>query len=120
MAAAVVAAIMDSAAGANASAAARILSKHAEYVLGLSATPVYNYGDEIYNVLESLSPGCLGEWQEFSREWLGWDGRKVKDPKALGSFLREKYLMVRRTRAEFDAAWGCYTVYGLGGDRPRQ
>jgi SNF2 family DNA or RNA helicase len=80
--------------------AAQELSRQVEYCLGLSATPIYNYGNEIYNVLDSIKPGCLGKWEDFSREWLGWGDKRVVDPKALGSYLRENFLMVRRTRDE--------------------
>lgn len=84
--------------------AARI-AQLANYKLGLSATPVYNYGGEIYNIMNILSPGCLGTFSEFVREWCsdthyGDDKIKVKDPKALGSYLRENYLLIRRTRQE--------------------
>jgi len=77
--------------------AANILQENAEYVLGLSGTPVYNYGNEIFNILNLIKPGCLGEWSDFSREWLAWE-KKVKNPEALGSYLREQHLMLRRTR----------------------
>lgn len=81
-------------------AAGQALSESVGYCLGLSATPVYNYGNEAYNVLSLLSPGCLSDWEEFSREWVGGDGKRILDPKALGSYLRERFLMIRRTREE--------------------
>jgi SNF2 family DNA or RNA helicase len=78
------------------------LSKSVDYCMGLSATPIYNFGDEIYNVLNVINPLCLGRRTEFMREWTTSWGRhnKVKDPQALGSYLREKFLFLRRTRAE--------------------
>lgn len=86
-------------AGSNKYCAAKILSQNATYSLGLSATPIYNMGNEIFAVLNLLNPGCLGLYYDFAREWL--EGEKaVKDPKSLGSYLREKGLMLRRTRAE--------------------
>ncbi len=79
--------------------AAKVLSNHVEYVVGLSATPIYNYANEIFNVLDLIKPGCLGDCSGFEREWTR-NGKVVKDPKALGTFLRENFLMLRRTRAE--------------------
>lgn len=62
--------------------------------MGLTATPVYNYGDEIFNLLEILEPGCLGDSVEFEREWC--TRNRVNDPRALGTHLREHGLMLRR------------------------
>lgn len=83
--------------------AAKAVADHANFRFGLSATPVYNYGGEIFNVMNVLSPGSLGDWNEFQREWCGesWGNKPiVKDSKALGSYLRESGLMLRRTRVE--------------------
>lgn len=79
--------------------AANILSQHAQYRLGLSATPIYNYGSEIFNILKMLDPSVLGGWDEFLREWCR-DDRQVSDPEALGSYLREQNIMLRRTKRE--------------------
>jgi hypothetical protein len=81
------------------SQAARVVSWKAEFALGLSATPVYNYGDEIFNVYKVLKPGALGSFDDFAREWCGY-AREVKNPKALGTYLREQHLFLRRTRAD--------------------
>lgn len=71
---------------------------------GLSATPVYNYGGEIYNVLRCIVPDTIGTFEEFSREWCDGAGRsmkpKLKDPAAFGSHLKEHHIMLRRTRAD--------------------
>jgi len=80
----------------------------ARYVIGNSATPVYNYGGEIFNILDVLAPGALGTREEFHREWCGEDrpthphDRKVavRNPAALGGWLRDEGLLLRRTRAE--------------------
>lgn len=79
--------------------AAKIVTEKADYVLGLSATPIYNFGDEIYNVLDLINPGCLGNWGDFAREWCSFENR-IKDPKALGTYLRENFLFLRRTRKD--------------------
>lgn len=71
--------------------------------LGLSATPIFNYGGEIYNVLEVLRPGALGTPEEFYQTHCHGSYRTdpvVRDPKALGSYLRENFLMIRRTRKD--------------------
>jgi len=78
---------------------AMALSDNVEYVLGLSATPIYNYGDEIFNVLSIIKKGCLGYHDDFMREWTGYS-KIVKEPQALGTYLREQLLMLRRTRKE--------------------
>lgn len=79
--------------------AAYILSQYAQYRLGLSATPIYNYGSEIFNILKMLDPSVLGGWDEFLREWCR-DDKQVTDPEALGSYLREQNIMLRRTKRE--------------------
>lgn len=85
--------------GSNRYCAAAALSESAEYVSGYSATPIYNMGDEIYNVLDVIDPGCLGEIGDFMREWTHY-GDRVLDPDALGSYLRDNFLLLRRTRKE--------------------
>lgn len=82
-------------------AAAKSISKACEYVLGLSATPVYNYGIEVFNVLKVISPDIMPSRDEFLREWcLGDFKGRVQDPKALGAWLRDQQVLLRRTRAE--------------------
>lgn len=77
------------------------LSVNAEYVQGLTNTPMYNYAIEIFNVLNVIKKDCLGDRYDFLREWMGGYGRRtVEDPNALGAYLRENFLMLRRTRKE--------------------
>lgn len=84
--------------------AAEYLVERMTFRLGLSATPIYNYGGEIYSILNILKPGCLGTHGEFLNEWCGQvdaKGRaKLKDPKAFGTWAREQFLMIRHTRQE--------------------
>jgi len=75
--------------------AAAVLSACANVVQGLTATPIYNYGDEIYEIMQFIEPGLLGDRGEFFREWCS--GKIVRDPAALGTYLRDKGYFLRRT-----------------------
>ena len=95
--------------GTNKYQAAAAVAGAAAMRIGLSATPIYNYGAEIYSVLDAISPDSLGTRGEFYKEWCGGanpgndqDRNKicVADPVALGTYLREMGLMIRRTRLE--------------------
>ena len=81
-----------------------MIADAATWRLGLSATPIYNYGVEFYNVLRVVNPDALGSKEEFLREWCvrsyNVDKSKIADPKAFGSYLREQGLMLRRTKKD--------------------
>lgn len=84
-------------------AAAQAFARQAQLVLGLSGTPIYNYGEEIWRICDFLEEGSLGDWWDFVREWCkpGPGGKwVVRDPQALGTFLRESHLALRRTRTD--------------------
>ncbi|MBW7932137.1 MAG: hypothetical protein H3C62_00720 [Gemmatimonadaceae bacterium] len=49
--------------------AASLVAADAEYVMGWTATPIYNYGGEIWSVLNAINELCLGTMESFSREW---------------------------------------------------
>lgn len=68
--------------------------------IGLTATPIYNYGSEIWELMNIIRPGALGTSAEFREEWCGGYSEKVSDPKVFGSFLRSAGYMLRRTRAD--------------------
>lgn len=91
-------------AGSARYAAAANLCAAVPYRLGLSATPIHNYGSEIFNILNVLKPGALGEPQEFFTEWATRpDARgraKLRDPHAFGAWAREQFLIMRHRRAE--------------------
>ncbi|WP_409286821.1 SNF2-related protein [Pseudomonas guariconensis] len=76
-----------------------VLACNVDFRLGLSATPVYNYGIEIFNIYDVLQCDVLGTRAEFLREWCAND-KQVSDPSALGTYLREQKVFLRRTRAE--------------------
>ncbi|HEX4302850.1 MAG TPA: DEAD/DEAH box helicase [Rhizomicrobium sp.] len=82
----------------RAASAKRLIDDADPITLGLTATPIYNWGIEIWNIMNILRPGLLGSQQEFEREWSP-DGH-VTDPKALGTYLREQHAFVRRTRKD--------------------
>ncbi len=82
--------------------AAKAIAGACRFRLGLSATPIYNYGGEIFNVLNILNPGCLGSWAEFTNEWCIGIGSnmKISAPKAFGAYAREHFMLIRHTREE--------------------
>lgn len=79
--------------------AAMTIAAGADFRLGLSGTPIYNYGDEFHAVLSVLRPDLLGERDEFLREWTG-GGRSISDPAAFGAYIRDESVMLRRSRAD--------------------
>lgn len=81
--------------------AAKVFSDNAALRTGLSGTPIFNYGSEIFNIVKFLNEEILGTWEDFVREWcrMGNGGKwLVKDPDALGSYLRESQIFLRRLR----------------------
>lgn len=82
--------------GTSKGSACHTVSTRAAFRMGLTATPVYNYGDEMHSVMEYIKPDLLGDRYEFLREWTG-GGKQVKDPDALGSYLKDTGYFLRRT-----------------------
>ncbi|NWA11928.1 SNF2-related protein [Pseudomonas gingeri] len=83
--------------------ACKHLASHARLRMGLTATPIYNYGGEFYHVVNVLTPDALGGHDEFLREWcVGVAGEKpkLKDAEQFGTYLRREGIMLRRTRKE--------------------
>lgn len=82
----------------------KLVAEKAELRLGMSATPIYNYGGEFHHVLECVLPGALGTWGEFTTEWCTAHGIRdqmsVNNPQAFGSYLREGGMMLRRRRED--------------------
>lgn len=84
-------------------AAAIELRNVCTYGLGMSATPIYNYGGELWNVMQAIDANVLGSSEEFHREWCSAIGNgkwKVNDPEALGTYLREQNVFLRRTKKD--------------------
>ncbi len=82
--------------------AAQNLATTTSVRVGLSATPIYNNAGETYAIFDALSPGSLGTAAEFEKEWGAQQGNnwRVEDPVALGAYLRDRNLYIRRTRRE--------------------
>lgn len=79
--------------------AAKVLSENVLYRMGCTATPIYNYGTEMWNVMQFIDDKVLGSYADFEREWVDNFGM-IKDPKALGTYLREQHVMLRRLKAD--------------------
>lgn len=87
--------------GTNKYSAASLLSESCENAIGLSGTPIYNQGGEIWNVVNILDFHFLGDWESFSREWCyGYNSAIVAKPELLGEHLRREGLMLRRLKSD--------------------
>lgn len=85
--------------------ASKYLANRAKVRMGLSATPIFNYGAEFFWIVDALIPGALGEYDEFVREWCVGDTgnpgkQRLKSPDDFGAYLRREGIMLRRTRKE--------------------
>ena len=88
-------------AGTEKYSAASLLAEAANRVIGLSGTPIYNRGAEIWNVVNILDYHFLGDYESFTREWCyGYGNQIVAKPELLGEKLREEGMMLRRTKQE--------------------
>jgi hypothetical protein len=75
--------------------ASRKLTEFSSFRMATSATPTYNYGDEIHTVMSYVQPDVFGPRDDFTREWCG-GGKIVTNPDALGSFLVDSGYFLRR------------------------
>jgi len=88
-------------AGTEKYSAASLLSDACETVFGLSGTPIYNRGGEIWNVVNILDFHALGDYESFTREWCyGYGNDLVTKPDLLGEHLRREGLILRRTKEQ--------------------
>ena len=88
-------------AGTEKYSAASLLAEQAERVVGLSGTPIYNRGAEIWNVVNTLDFHFLGDYESFTREWCyGYGNEIVAKPELLGDHLRSEGIMLRRTKQD--------------------
>jgi len=84
---------------------ARSICEAVDFRLGLSATPIYNFGGEMFHVINMIAPDSLGTVAEFAREWCGGEESlnskpKISDPDAFGVYLRDQGLVLRRRRED--------------------
>ena len=87
--------------GTNKYSAASLLSEACENCIGLSGTPIYNNGGEIWNVVNIIDFHFLGDWESFSREWCyGYNSAVVAKPEILGDYLRREGIMLRRLKGD--------------------
>lgn len=95
----------------------RKISERVVYCAGLSGTPIFNHGDEIWSVLDAIYPECLGNSEDFTAEWCGWSG-SVREPGVLHHHLKTRGLMMRRTPEEVGLKFGEASkhVYTLDAD----
>ena len=84
---------------------AKQLALRAPNVLGMSGTPIYNYGEEIWSIMDVLRPDGLGSLDDFKSEWCDWGGR-VREPMVLNSFMKKQGMMLRRTPEEVGMQFG--------------
>lgn len=88
-------------AGTEKYSAASLLAEACDKVIGLSGTPIYNRGGEIWNVVNILDYHFLGDWESFSREWCcGYGNAIVSKPDVLGAYLKREGMMLRRTKQQ--------------------
>lgn len=80
--------------------AASAITALAQNVIGLSGTPIYNHGIEIWSVMNILDHGCLGTKQEFLDKWCNRADGVVADPHVLGSHLRREGMYFRRVKEQ--------------------
>lgn len=78
---------------------ATLISERCENVIGLSGTPIYNKGAEIWNVMNAIEYHCLSDYESFTRAWCTYyQSDVIKDPQLLGDYLKREGLMIRRTK----------------------
>ncbi len=73
-------------------------SEFVKHIIGLSGTPVYNNGGEIWSIANIIRPGLLGTYSEFLAQHCEFVFGKVraKNPKGLYELLRREFLLRRR------------------------
>lgn len=79
------------------------LADAVDFRVGYSATPIYNYGGEFYNIFRCIRPDALGTREEFLMEWCkGNTGRRVliANTSAFRDHLLTSGLMIQRSRKD--------------------
>jgi SNF2 family DNA or RNA helicase len=75
------------------------------YTLGLTGSPVFNTGNDLYSIVDALNPDVLGDERNFVLEWCEYSFTtkkyEVTNPEVLFQFLVEQGYMVRRMRKQY-------------------
>lgn len=83
----------------------KMVSKALPYALGLTGSPVFNTGNDLFSIIDALNPDVLGNSKDFISEWCEYsfntDKYEVKNPEILFRHLVDQGFMVRRTRKEY-------------------
>lgn len=91
--------------GTNKRNVCRVISETTPYVVGLSATPIFNMGEEIWSVMDVISPNCLGDAKDFNSEWASWSGA-IREPSVLHKHLKNMGLILRRSPEDIGLTFG--------------
>ena len=96
--------------GSKRSVAARQVSASAEFVWGLSGTPMTSRPKDLWNAVDTICPGRFGNFFAYGLRYCDAHKENVTPTKAVWKFngssneselaARLKYLMIRRTRSE--------------------
>jgi SNF2 family DNA or RNA helicase len=71
------------------------------YRIGLSGTPIYNRGSEIWPIVDILKPGLLGSFKEFCEYfcYVNEKGKAINKRASLRNEL-QKHVMLRRKKSD--------------------
>lgn len=72
-----------------------------QHRLGLSGTPCYNHGTEIWSIIDFIYPGLLGTYNEFSREFVSeWDKSILPHKREAFYQILTENIMLRRRKED--------------------
>ena len=78
--------------------------KSMKYRVGLSGTPIYNHGSEIWPIVDILKPGLLGNFKEFCEYFCYQDekGKAIVVPNKRDSlrYVLQRDVMLRRKKSD--------------------
>ena len=79
-------------------------TKSVKYRVGLSGTPIYNHGSEIWPIVDILKPGLLGNFKEFCEYFCYQDerGKAIVVPNKRDSLrhVLQRDVMLRRKKSD--------------------
>ena len=79
-------------------------TKSVKYRVGLSGTPIYNHGSEIWPIVDILKPGLLGNFKEFCEYFCYQDekGKAIVVPNKRDSlrYVLQRDVMLRRKKTD--------------------